>query len=822
MMKKNLALALALVMCLAAAAEGNTAIFHQNDGNDGDYSYLDRFATDGEKIFYFYGNNDGYHFCVYDIASGETKEFPADGLYSAESYPELRPTPVTNGFEDDDEDDEDEDEDDEDITESGNEFFSADVISMFAADGECYLLMSVSYYTDRSCLTSGGLIYRADTSDGSLRMAKSDFARLDWSGMTETYGAYTYSRGANGSFYMDGELFLMTYGDVGPEIRRFDLATGDCEVLPADNAQFMAPAGNGEILLGCFNYDDPAASGVLLMNVNTGEKKPVSGPEFKEYDDLPTCVASDGTNLYFIKNGEIWACSGYDMNTAVSVNTAPMNVWNNAMVKISADGRMIIGSNELDIRSLDPNQRANVTLRVCDYAYCWSAEQAAGRLSSANPDVEVVLVREYTTENEVITAMMNKSSATDVYILNMSDKQYNALYSRGYLADLSGSEKLTALTERMYPAFREASLRDGKTAAMPVDAWGYTMGYNAETAEKVGLKPEDLPTTWDGYLTFLETTVPAVLAEHPEIRAFSYDMCAEDMRYELLMDLITAYEGCHPDGSFTDSEITALAERIDKLDYSALGLKKRAEMNGGIRLYAAAAEVDYEVDLAVEEPVTDMVSVVSPYEYDSRPGLLTSSASININLFNNEMPLLLSFDNGVCCAALSCTVAIVNPYTVHPQEAVAFIETLMDCLQNSVTYTMFTDMTEPIRPSGMEEYKQYLLDDIANLTEELSKLDEDDEGYETILSSLEYFQNEYDNVEETYWEISPAQIESYRSFAPKLRVKGYSYLDNIGLEESDYEEMDRLISLYDSGEGDSKEILAFLDRKLRMMRLEDQ
>ena len=82
---------------------------------------------------------------------------------------------------------------------------------------------------------------------------------------------------------------------------------------------------------------------------------------------------------------------------------------------------------------------------------------------------------------------------------------------------------------------------------------------------------------------------------------------------------------------------------------------------------------------------------------------------------------------------------------------------------------------------------------------------------------MKVLQEDLDNIDDTYWMFSPTAIESYKARAPYLKPVTYDFTNEI---TDDDENFYSLIQRFYEGDLSVSELLAAIDKKVQMMRLE--
>ena len=163
--------------------------------------------------------------------------------------------------------------------------------------------------------------------------------------------------------------------------------------------------------------------------------------------------------------------------------------------------------------------------------------------------------------------------------------------------------------------------------------------------------------------------------------------------------------------------------------------------------------------------------------------------------------------------ALSTTVAFINPFTQHPDEALAFMEEIADAMPQTTLYSLNPNLSEPIRSSWYESNLKEMNEYLDQLKSQLERADEADKQMleEEIVDYEGYIQD----MDANAWDASAEQIAWYRENAEALRLQGVQWLysENGG-------DAYNLVWQYINGEVDLNAMLSGIDKKLQMMMME--
>ena len=474
-----------------------------------------------------------------------------------------------------------------------------------------------------------------------------------------------------------------------------------------------------------------------------------------------------------------------------------MDASGQSVAQVTKDGYMLLGDwQTIVLRNLNPDERSEITLHINDYAYENAVDTAYYKYTNEHGDVSVVVNRNGNID-DVLQAMMNRSGAVDIYTMNVSASQYSALFERGYMAELDGSEKLNQAITSMYSGLLSAVTKDGHIYALPVSMYGSSIGYNPKALEKLGMTEADLPQTWDEFFDFL-SELPARLTDGCGVCVFENYYNQDDIKRSLFSMIFNDYQNYINAGgvqySFNTPLLKGLIERIDQVDYSALDVPEQT--------------YDEETGEWLGDYNDDRIYLFETY---------VSTAIQNGGGYNSQ-PLLLTIEQGAeKRMSVNLAVAFVNPFSKHVDEAIAYLETMADSLDTNDQYNFYADRNDPIRYPDFEEYKKNLAEWVEETKKAMEEADEDEKAsYQEQLDSLN---ESLASIDDTYWMISPSNIESYRARAQYLAPITYD-CTVVSSGSKDDDTVWSVISQYYEGTIGVDEMLQAIDKKVQMMRLE--
>ena len=759
-------------------------------------------AASGDAILLRQGE-DGYNSSVFSIAEveGATYALTYDGLYvfaSGETKPVHYDFPISSAVDDGD--------DDEDTA------VSRSVSALIAYEGRpCVIVagMETEYEgvgEERMSFSTveGVWLCELTLEDGKAAVGE-ELTELDWSDLVQGGGDSEYLAQCDLPTVVGDTLYFASYDESYERVLvATDLTDGDTDVYyPADlgaeisldsfcaykDGQLLALEtewGEDESAVKLYAIDVENEEATELLTLATGENASATGLAYR----------ADTDTVYCIMDGEICAMTGMDVSTLQRVSEAPISYINSAAPIITGDGFYIAADYEALVRrNTDPAQHAQTRITVQDMG-AGAITDAYYAFGENHGEVEVVLLQR--TE-DVVQAMMNRSTDVDIYCVSVDSVEFDAVYSRGYMAELTGSESISAFLDRCYPFAREVCEKDGEIVAVPVMLYMDGRGYDPEAFARLGLTEEDVPKTWAEFFGSLGS-LAAKIAEEPGMTLFEGFSDYETARMTFLSAMITDYMNyiSLPENEFafdTEAFRAALAA-YEAVDWSKLGLPA-PNVDDGL-----GASGVIEIGGRTEHNI-----LYSPYTNVSADGYIARAAF---------RPMLLSFVEGEQ-PHISATlfIAFVNPFSEHRDIAVSFLETALEELDDLTRIHLCPDENEPVRSPWYEDNLKGFDQSVADAEEQLAKAETEEErqAYEELVEEYKQYREDY--LKYDAWTASEESIAIYREYASSIRVKR-----NIGMGGENSEAFHELQQQYMDGMISADEFIRGVDGKLQMMMKE--
>ena len=595
-------------------------------------------------------------------------------------------------------------------------------------------------------------------------------------------------------------LYLMVYDDTGTQrVYALDMQSGAGDFLEVDDAILIAPYADGQLLIERYDYSAQTCE-FLCWDGESERLSSLYGPAEAQggYGYRGLAYSAESGKLFFLEGGYVKAAENFDLENAQSVAELSTDYYGDAAGALLPGDYYVFSSyNATSVRATGEGVLPDTRLTVLNGSYSEALTDAYYSFTAGRDDVAVVLSQDYMEDEKVIEGMLNRDSSIDVYLMSVQSRAYDALFSRGYMAELKDPE-ICAAVERMYPGVRAVLERDGEIVAIPVGVYGWTPGVNLEGFEKIGISPEEIPTDWASFLDFL-AELPDRLPEDGSVRIFDDYMTQNGAKEQLLALILqnhllyTASNDLDP--AFDTPALRAVLERVMGLDYEAMGLKEDDDEGEGEMRYA--------------ESVYDLSDAARSYT------LVELGVGCTLGNFYSECePLLLSIEpDAQPQLPLELSVAFVNPFSEHVELAQQFLKEVLDKMEDRVRYNVSDELDEPVRSQYYAQNLEYYEKELASLQAELERAEEVDRP--VIEQNLKDMEAARENMEKYSWDISRESIDWYRAHAQNLAVQRFSpmYSDAGG-------EIQELVTQYIEGRLDTAAFLKGVDQKVRMMMLE--
>lgn len=334
---------------------------------------------------------------------------------------------------------------------------------------------------------------------------------------------------------------------------------------------------------------------------------------------------------------------------------------------------------------------------------------------TAHPDVALIYTPDNPhSEHAFAEALINRSLKADMIVTSTASTLYQTLIQKGYVLPLDGSAPLTEALSCMDPAARAQASWEGRYYALPVSLAEELMGYDAQLFEELGLT---VPTTVEELLRLcLDTELPS-------------DVClmaqtvldVSDVLLKQVMDIGFA--------KGADADLQTMRELLGLWEQFSLRQQQSQPPAGERALFA---------------PMYCLLSENILVDSERYRPLMLSAAADQPPIVHASMEVIMIY--------------------AGTQKAEACQDFMVFCAQNLAPESriaLIPDENEPVAREGLAEQLQALQDELSLVDKAL----EQGGDQENLLLQREELALRQQALEDDPWQISPADIATYREVA---------------------------------------------------------
>lgn len=604
----------------------------------------------------------------------------------------------------------------------------------------------------------------------------------------------------------EGSALILLFDDTSGaawgcnSLYRVNLSDGSAQLLLTDYLSELQPWKDGLYLASYWNQieayqTDPAAPpAIVSVNASTLAVETLAS--------MPS--ASCGGLAYDFEGDYAYVCDSsalyrYDASFAAPERSGyllPSDSGRMGMASAVCGDRYYIAdwqsTGELASCLIDPASLPTRTLRLTN---AWAVSDLIRDFAAEHPEIAIEYASAHPYGAEEVRQHMQSADAADIYTMRPSDGHYAPLRDKGYFVDLSASEALTALVGRMYPHMTRDVLVDGKLYGLPVSLSASTMGYYPAALEKVGLTAEDLPTSIEGLMDFIDRWHEEFYPDWEDMRLFEY---AWDLRQQLFQQVfamqILAADAARETLTMNTPDIRRLLTKLEDLVpvINEIAPPPETTSSGVVVTYASSYTPDSSLFTDYADPL--------PTEYSSWDGAA------------KPWPLALT-EGGEPLISATMTLLCVNPYSPNADIALQLLEYIAGRLPQAFLTAVLPDQNEPIEMSYYQENLDSINESLEAFRAQLETADE--ASRRNVTDVIDMLEAELVAMEANRWAFSEEDIAAYREIAPHVIVSGA----NIFTGESN--EAATLLQRYIDRQISMDQFIREFDRVIRMMQLED-
>lgn len=655
-------------------------------------------------------------------------------------------------------------------------------------DGEKLMVQVVTLYYSEEAVQAEAGMYEAVIDGDALKLTR--MYDLDWEFMRESNGMYY--RYLESVIPLKDCALMTTYNEMGEKVFVFmNYADGAMREIIMDGVTTVNPYTENRLLLQMFSYDKPDEIRFAAYDPATDVLEELSKVAVEEYNWFQGLGCNTATGeVYCVKNGEIYPLDIMTGEMGEAVSDMPLEVYSESPAYVTASNYYAFATYDgYVLRCLDKDQPERTTMRICDIAWTDVANKVFYIFTNEHSDVTVINTHDFDAAN-LIDMMMSRDSTMDIFIMSASYASYEAVCNRGYVAGLGSSEVLSEAAKHFDPAVLERVSVNGEFAVIPMSLYYWLPTINETALAKLGMTMEDVPTNWLDFLDFL-IGLQDVMPQDGSLSVFDPWTSTYYAKYQLFDQIFENYQLTlqQDAGSVSRQQMTELLYKLDQIDFARLGQPTEEET---------------------------MDENFMP-EWDNDSFLLSLNGGMSLQGIASSgmgMPMVMALlPSTPAYLPAEATVAFINPYSKNYDLAVEYMETLWSHLNDEVTYSLRTDMTEPTKNSYHEDNVAWWAEYIEELKLQLAEAEPAEvQNLEELLKDAT---ESYEAAKLDIWAISEKDIEWIAQHRSNMVFVGTNWLYNDD-DGAAYE----LVQQYLQGTLSADKFMREIDNKIRMMLME--
>lgn len=677
---------------------------------------------------------------------------------------------------------------------TGEELLSMRIaLAYFAQDGTVYAVLGDVENRGMNSEFLGATLNRIVLDGDTAHYEQVSDSEIDWAPLTtqSEYGSspniLTYP------ILMDNTLYGLAYdGDSGTACYSVPLDGSYAKEIEGFETCYNLVGAKDGKLLGVFTNENSAES-LLLMSWD---------PQTEEMEEvLDIAIDPNGGNypmgfVYDADADALYYIAGSSVN-ALNLQTAQVQQVNDVpgVNEINAKACLLPGGtyvfscfDKTVVRSTNADGQTKRRLAIYNSYMNEIIDSAQNDFMNKHGDVSVSATFNTQDTDRIVNDLLTQSTDYDIYILPASSSVFDAVYKRGYAAQLSGSETIDKFFDEMYPSLAQRLCTDGKPVAIPLAVDGTGLGVSSAALARAGLSIDEIPTNW---VDFLEK-LPALQEQLSDTgvtlfdESFTQGYLKGILVNQILKDYGSYMAQVDPLMGYDTDVLRNALQKLEELDYASLGLQED--------------EDDFMPNLFTDEETVLFHDTVG---YTLR------------NYYDGIEPLCLAMSPDTePVLSLETVVGFVNPYSENADLAIAFLETALEHLDKAVYGTLCDVEITPAHTAAYAEAKAAAQQDLEALQETAASAEEGDK--QSLDEMIAQAQARLESVENGYWDVRSEAIAWYRAHDDSIIISTYNPLYGGNADEEISDSLNRFID----GEIGAAEMLQKINGKLQMMILE--
>lgn len=419
----------------------------------------------------------------------------------------------------------------------------------------------------------------------------------------------------------------------------------------------------------------------------------------------------------------------------------------------------VVVDNSLAIRSLD-NAAEQTTLHIA---------QTTGRSADyqaflmTHPEIDLAFVGSTDAEEQFIQDILTQTGTIDIY--QMTDISIlQSIAGKSMAKDLAISPIIASTVQDMYPPYASVFSTDGSIWAVPSTCYLAVPGYNEAFFVQFEIP---IPTTVMELLEVTELWLAYYADEHPEAQ---FDPFSNGLTLDAILRQYEVEKELQGDRlTFQNDDLANVIEKYLKLE-------KQFQQQS----------YTYQIE------ITAFNTLDLPHSAEYKPMIL---------------PIQKDAQAAISNAYIDVTFYVVNPYSEHVNEAVAFLESVCTSWDDATKALLLQSCDQAIEAS---DYQM----NYTSLKAQIQNIEETNYSNESLQAELEHLQQELEILNRNRWIVTEEEMTFYKALTDYMIFKTDDPLDEL---------YDQLLTSYkqlQEGRISIASFLQILDSKVQMVLLE--
>lgn len=634
--------------------------------------------------------------------------------------------------------------------------------------------------------------------DGSFALA--GFLDLG-DALVEQYGEYYGVKDLNQSCFVDGMLYGLSWGESSLELVKVDLENCDADSFTLDiegELSGIAAFDEGRLLLTAYQFDQELTASLYLYDTGSGEATLLGALPVGSEMPMGLCYDAARSRIYYVQDGCVWRAdvSETGVGEPEAFSDMPLEIYSDASPVLLGDLYVLASYEGVVGRDVTAERMPEQRLTIAEMAYLEPIRSAYFDFTNLHPEYAVTIGNSELDTDELIQAMMTQSSDTDIFVMYANNPVFGALLTRGYMAELDGSEALSAYAQSLYPVLSQLCTKDGALCAVPLDLSVSAQSINRTLlTEKLGLTEEDIPASWPELFGLLGELAKGRMQDAPEAYLLYEGSSLANTKGTFLSWMMETFllwlDADEANLERADDVLLAMLHAYEQIDWAGFGMPEEAEEEG---LFSSDENM-----LFTQIPFT-------PASADVRRDGETVFEPLMLSVVEGEARMLGG----------SVRVAFVNPFSEQREAAIEYLEAAVERIEPSELIALCPEQNDPIENAQYEEIVTSYDEMIAQTQESIAKAEEreDDETLAALEESLANLKEGREWYEQNgQWEVSPEGIARYREAASCIVPERSALWRE--------EEAVTQLTQYVDGAITAEQFVAEFGKAMQMRRLED-